>query len=126
MHFLPENRMCAPPFVTKQRPPHLENPGSATGLAPHLENPASGTGSIYHLFLRVQNFFDLVCQIWYIRFTSFKMQFLQEMDRRFYILCYRIFEMLMLQTENITLQCRPNPVLPICIPLLPDPASYQA
>ena len=21
MHFLPENRMCAPPFVTKQRPP---------------------------------------------------------------------------------------------------------
>ena len=30
MHFLPENRMCAPPFATKQRPPHLENPGSAT------------------------------------------------------------------------------------------------
>ena len=21
MHFLPENRMCAPPFATKQRPP---------------------------------------------------------------------------------------------------------
>ena len=32
MHFLPENRMCAPPFVTKQCPPHLENPGSATAI----------------------------------------------------------------------------------------------
>ena len=30
MHFLPENRMCAPPFATKTAPPHLENPGSAT------------------------------------------------------------------------------------------------
>ena len=36
MHFLPENRMCAPPFVTKQRPPHLENPGSATAWA-HIQ-----------------------------------------------------------------------------------------
>ena len=32
MHFLPENRMCAPPFVTKQRPPIWINPGSATVL----------------------------------------------------------------------------------------------
>ena len=39
MHFLPENRMCAPPFATKQRPPHLENPGSATAkLLMNLRN----------------------------------------------------------------------------------------
>ena len=33
--------MCAPPFVTKQRPPHLENPGSAT------ENHRKNEGLLY-------------------------------------------------------------------------------
>ena len=53
MHFLPENRMCAPPHLRQNSaPPHLENPGSATaGMLCSVQLKSMEGG--HHLFFCV-------------------------------------------------------------------------